>query len=333
MQRVVVFGASGYSGLELVRRLVGHSRLSVAAASSNREAGRYVSELVAEADRSLLFSPHDDVLAAVQSGDIVCLATPANTSADLAPKLLDRGARVVDLSGAFRLPDPTIFEEWYGFVHPCPELAQEAAYGLPELLPVPAETRLVANPGCYATASILAVAPLVKNGAIADGAPIIIDGKSGTTGAGRKAAEALIFSEVQENLRPYRLTKHQHTPEMERAIEMVSGRSVRVGFTAHLIPMRRGILVSAYAAAADGVTDERLEEIYRDTYGDDGFVRFSRTPPETGRVQWTNHTEVHARIDRRTNTILAFGAIDNLVKGAAGQAIQNVEALLGAEQA
>jgi N-acetyl-gamma-glutamyl-phosphate reductase len=333
VQRVVVFGASGYSGLELVRRLAGHPRLRVAHASSNREAGRAVSELVVEADGSLSFEPHDAVLDAVVDGDIVCLATPADTSADLAPKLLDRGARVVDLSGAFRIPDPEVFAEWYGFEHPCPERIAEAAYGLPELLPVPPSARLVANPGCYATASILAIAPLLSAGLVRDGAPIVVDGKSGTTGAGKKGSEALIFSEVGENLRPYRLTRHQHTPEIERALEMVSGRPVTVGFTAHLVPMRRGILVSAYAPAAGDVTDARLEEAYREAYRGSSNVRFSTTPPETGRVQWTNHTEVHARIDPRIDTILAFAAIDNLVKGAAGQAIQNVEALLGAERA
>lgn len=329
MQPVVIFGAGGYSGLELVRRLAGHPRLKVTHASSDRAAGTPVSNLVPEADPALSFSRHDAVMEAVTDEAIVCLATPAETSAELAPRLLERGARVVDLSGAFRLTDLASFAQWYGFEHPCPELVEEAAYGLPELLPIPAGARLVANPGCYATAAILAVAPLLTNGLAAPG-PIVIDGKSGTTGAGKKASEALLFSEVGENLRPYRLTKHQHTPEIERALTTLSGKDVRVGFVAHLVPMRRGILVSAYLPAAEGVTDAKLEEAYRSTYDPNGFVRFSRTPPETGHVQFTNHVEVHARVDPRIDHILAFAAIDNLVKGAAGQAIQNVEALLEA---
>ncbi len=280
-----------------------------------------------EADPALRFTRLDEVLEAADGDAIVCLATPAETSAELAPQLLDRGARVVDLSGAFRLPDMAAFREWYGFDHPRPDLAAAAAYGLPELLPIPKGSRLVANPGCYATASILAIAPLLTSGLAAPG-PIVIDGKSGTTGAGKKASEALLFAEVGENLRPYRLTKHQHTPEIERALTTLSGREVRVGFVAHLVPMRRGILVSAYLPAAEGVTDAKLEEAYRAAYPGDGFVRFSGTPPETGHVQFTNHCVVHARVDRRIDRILAFAAIDNLVKGAAGQAIQNVEALL-----
>lgn len=327
MQPVVIFGAGGYSGLELVRRLAGHPRLVVTHASSDRAAGTPLTNLVVEADPALRFTKHEEVLAAVDARAIVCLATPAETSAELAPQLLDRGARVVDLSGAFRLPDPAVFREWYGFEHPRPDLAATAAYGLPELLPLPEGTRLVANPGCYATASILAVAPLLKYGLAAPG-PIVIDGKSGTTGAGKKASEALLFAEVAESVRPYRLTKHQHTPEIERALTTISGHDVKVGFVAHLVPMRRGILVSAYLPAAEGVTDAMLEEAYRSTYRGSDLVRFSGTPPETGHVQFTNHCVVHARVDHRIGRILAFAAIDNLVKGAAGQAIQNVEALL-----
>lgn len=328
MQPVVIFGAAGYSGLELVRRLARHPHLSVTHASSDRAAGTSVAAQVPEADPALVFSRHADVLDAVTADHFVCLATPAQTSAELAPQLLERGARVVDLSGAFRLPDVEVFETWYGFAHPRPDLAERAAYGLPELLPIDPKARLVANPGCYATATILAVAPLLKHGLVADDAPIVVDGKSGTTGAGKKASEALLFSEVGESLRPYRLTNHQHTPEIERALTMISGRETKVGFTAHLVPMRRGILVSAYARAAQGVTDARLEEAYRATYGAAGLVRFTKDPPETGHVQWTNHTLVHARIDHRIDHVLAFAAIDNLVKGAAGQAIQNLEAML-----
>lgn len=298
-------------------------------ASSDRWAGRSVNDAVATWPTDLAFARHDTVLAAVRPGQVALLATPARTSAELAPRLLEVGARVVDLSGAFRLPDPAEFERWYGFAHPCPHLLTEARYGLPELLAVPADTRLVANPGCYATASIMVVAPLLTGGLLVESAPIVIDGKSGTTGAGRSANEALLHAEVTENLRPYRVGKHQHTPEIERAVGMVAERPVRVSFTAHLIPMRRGILVSAYCVARPEVTDAAVAEAYARAYAGRPLVRRVDRPPETAAVRDTNGVEIGATVDARTGVLCAFGAIDNLVKGAAGQAVQNLNRLLG----
>lgn len=267
------------------------------------------------------------------SGQLAFLATPAKVSADLAPKLLARGLDVIDLSGAFRLDRPDEFAEWYGFAHPATDLLARAAYGLPELFPLAKSTgpRLIANPGCYATAAILAALPLLKHNLIPEGTPLFIDGKSGATGAGKALEEKLLYSEVSESVRPYRIGKHQHTPEIERALRMSSGHDVRVSFNAHLIPMRRGLITSVYAPAAPGVTAENVKNAYRATYGEHLFLRVVDRPPETNMLAGNNFVEIHAAYDPRTRSISAFAALDNLVKGAAGQAVQNLNVLLGVD--
>ena len=330
MNDVVVFGASGYSGLEILRLLRWHPDVRVVAASSDRWAGQRVADAVAGWTSPLAFANHAAVEAEVREGQVALLATPASTSAELAPRLLARGLRVVDLSGAYRLTDPAQYAQWYGFTHPHPQLLSEARYGVPELLMVPPDTRLVANPGCYATAAIMLLAPLVKRALLVDGAPLIVDGKSGTTGAGRNATEGLLHAEVSENLRAYRVTKHRHTPEIERAVGMYAGRDdIRVQFTAHLIPMRRGILASAYLVVKPDVSEDTVRTAYAETYREQPFVRLVDRPPETAAVRDSNHIELGATVDTRTGVLCAFAAIDNLVKGAAGQAVQNLNRLLG----
>jgi N-acetyl-gamma-glutamyl-phosphate reductase len=326
---VVVFGASGYSGLELLDILARHPAVRVVAASSDRWAGEEVAERLRAWPTGLRFAPHAEVLEATRPGQVALLAMPAEGSAELAPALLERGLRVIDLSGAFRLRDPAAYEAWYGFRHPAPGLLDEAVYGLPELFEVPADARLVANPGCYATATILACAPLLAHHLLVPGSPLVADGKSGVTGAGRSVKEELMFPEVQENLRAYRVGRHQHTPEVEQALEEVSGRAVRLSFTAHLIPMRRGILVSVYAPLHRGVGAADVERAYRETLGGRPFIAWVDRPPETALVRGTNFVELHAQVDARTRTVCAFAAIDNLGKGAAGQAVQNLNVLLG----
>lgn len=334
MTGVLVFGGSGYSGLELLRLLASHRGVEVVAASSDRHAGRSIAEQVPGFARRATYVGHDALLAGISAGQLAFLATPAETSHALAPKLLAAGLSVIDLSGAFRLASPDDHREWYGFAHEHPELLERAVYGLPELFPVGPAARepvLIANPGCYATCAALAVAPLASAGLVEEGAPIFLDGKSGTTGAGRKADEAFSFSEVAETVRPYRLARHQHTPEIERTLGRVAGRPVRVSFTAHLLPMRRGLLVSAYAQARPGVDQAAVDAAYAETYRNSPFVRVlgPDRPPHPGPVAHTNFCDVSAKLDARTGSILAFGALDNLVKGAAGQAIQNMNLLLG----
>ena len=328
MNQVIVFGASGYSGLELLRILAWHPDVRVRAASSDRWAGRRVRDVVAGWRTDLTFRPHGDVREMVEPGQVALLATPATTSAELAPQILDAGARVVDLSGAFRLAEPSMYPEWYGFEHPRPDLLREAQYGLPELLEVPGATRLVANPGCYATASIMAVAPVLRAGLIAAGSVVVVDGKSGTTGAGRSLKEELLHAEVTESLRAYGVARHRHTPEIERALSLATDQAPRVSFTAHLIPMRRGLLVSAYLTTAPGGGESEIRAAYEATYRDCSFVRLVDRPPDTAAVRDSNLVEIGWKLDSRTGILCAFAAIDNLVKGAAGQAVQNMNQLL-----
>lgn len=331
MREVLVFGASGYSGLELCRLLARHPHAKVAAASASTLAGQKLRDHVPEHAGELTFDTHEATLAHARAGQLAFLATPAKVSAELAPKLLDRGADVIDLSGAHRLDRAEEFAEFYGFE--LPPLSKRAAYGLPELFPLSESTttpRLIANPGCYATAAILAAAPLLK--LKEPGAPLIIDGKSGVTGAGRTLEEKFLYSEVAESVRPYRIGKHQHTPEIERALRLLGGAEIKVSFNAHLIPMRRGLICSVYTPAAKHTTQAALNEAYRQTYQNHPFLRVvENRPPETGILTGGNFAEIHAVLDLRTHTISAFAALDNLGKGAAGQAIQNLNALLGLE--
>lgn len=329
MRPVIIFGASGYSGLELLRILARHPEVQVVAASSDRWAGEAVRDRVRTWVGELNFERHDAVLAAATAGQVALLATPAKTSADLAPQLLKRGLQVVDLSGAFRLTQAEDYDTWYGFEHPAPQLLKAAHYGLPELFELPAGAQLVANPGCYASACILAAAPLLQAKLTVPGAPLMADGKSGVTGAGRALQDALLYSEVDENFRPYRVGQHQHTPEIEQALQTATGQAVRVSFTAHLVPMRRGLLVSVYAPLVPGTTQAQVQKAYEEAYARSTFVAWVDRPPETARVKHDNFAEVYARVDPRTHTVSAFCAIDNLVKGAAGQAVQNLNALLG----
>jgi N-acetyl-gamma-glutamyl-phosphate reductase len=334
VQRLIVFGASGYTGLELLRWLSLHPQARVVAASSDRWAGDPAFAHSATAPRGLIFVGHKEALARVEEGDIVLLATSAEVSLDLVPELLQKRSRVIDLSGAFRLASAEDFARWYGFAHKAPELLTEAAYGLPEISPPPPNARLVANPGCYATAAAIAVTPLVRRGLVEDGAPIVIDGKSGTTGAGRKSDEALSYSEVADTVRPYRLLSHQHTPEIERTVASAANKAVCVLFTPQLVPMRRGLLVTAYAPARQEVDAEAVARAFAEEYADARFVVIPKDrAPETGTVIHTNFCEVAARFDPRTRVITAIAALDNLVKGAAGQAIQNMNRMMGIDEA
>jgi N-acetyl-gamma-glutamyl-phosphate reductase len=303
----------------------------VDAASSDQLEGRPVWAAVPGFPRGLGFVSHARALADTQSGQIAFLATPARTAAELTPTLLERGLRVIDLSGGHRLPAEQ-YPDWYGFEHPFPDALDEAVYGLPELLPAGAlaSARLVANPGCYATAAALAAAPLLKARLVRPGAPLVIDGKSGTTGAGKTLSEPMLFSEAADDVRPYRVGKHQHTPEIERALSRYAHAIVKVAFTPHVVPMRRGLLCSVYAPASDEAKPEDVVAAFDGVYAEAPGVEVrADAPPETKRTLHAPQAEVWGHLDPRTGTLSAFCALDNLVKGAAGQAIQNMNALIG----
>jgi N-acetyl-gamma-glutamyl-phosphate reductase len=324
-----IVGASGYTGLELTRLVARHPHLRLAALYSDRwsdetAGGRVPLDGPAAA---LTYRP----LAEGERADaeIVFLATPAEVSADLAPKLLARGARVVDLSGAFRLADAAAYPPWYGFAHPAPALLAEARYGLPELAREKlAGAKLVTNPGCYATAIALALAPLVKAGLGLEGG-IAVTGLSGVSGAGRKASEDYSFVEVADDLRAYRIGKHQHVPEIEQTVARYAGACPPISFTPVLVPIRRGILATVTVRLA-GPPPAGLEGALRAAYAGEPFVRV--LAPDRVMVKdvvHTNRCHVGVSVDARAGVVVAVSAIDNLVKGAAGQAVQALNAAMG----
>ncbi len=339
--RVSIVGVSGYSGMELARLVEQSPGILLTGAVSDRWKQTRLGEHVPLVGRSrdVMVAPMADALAVASDADIALLATPAEVSAEIAPKLLEKGTRVVDLSGAFRLLQRDAYPRWYGFTHPCPELLAEARYGLPEIpvtagdAPAYAKARLVANPGCYATASILALAPLVAGGLIGRGASIFIDGKSGVTGAGRKVEERYMFTEVAESVTPYRVGNHQHTPEIEQALARIGaahGSSPRVSFVPHLLPVRRGLMITAMAPLAPDADPAVVDVAADQFFAQSPLVKSLR--PEAvslARAAYTNDALVAVRADPRTGAAIAMGALDNLLKGAASQAIQNVCAMLG----
>jgi N-acetyl-gamma-glutamyl-phosphate reductase len=324
-----IVGASGYTGLELTRLLARHPRIRIAALYSDRWADETAGGRLPVDGQAAALRYRPLAEAERADAELVFLATPAEVSADLAPKLLARGARVVDLSGAFRLADPAAYPAWYGFAHPAPDLLAEARYGLPELAREQlAGARLVTNPGCYATATALALAPLVKAGLGLRGG-IAVTGLSGVSGAGRKASEDYSFVEVADDLRAYRLGKHQHVPEIEQTVARYAGACGPISFTPVLVPIRRGILATATVRLEGRVPGDLPGALAR-AYAQEPFVRV--LPPDRVMVKdvvHTNRCHVGLAVDARAGVAVAVSAIDNLVKGAAGQAVQAANAALG----
>ena len=331
--RVAVLGASGYSGGEIVRILLEHPAVEIAFLGGNRSAGATLAgvhpHLAGTRAAGLLVRPLEEM----DGIDVALFALPHGACAGLAPPLLERGIRVVDLSGDFRLP-AAAYPEWYGFEHPVAAWLDKAVYGLPELFRDQVrEAVLVANPGCYPTPVALGLAPLLREGLIQpDG--ILVDGKSGLSGAGRKADEGAMFASTEESVRPYRFPGHQHTPEMERALELAAGAPTSVAFVPHLVPAVRGVLVTCYARATRGATTEILTDVLDSAYAGEPFVRVlpAGTMVDTKRVRGSNVVELQAGVDPRTGTAVVAGALDNLVKGAAGQAIQNLNLMAGFDE-
>ncbi|HET7754104.1 MAG TPA: N-acetyl-gamma-glutamyl-phosphate reductase [Anaeromyxobacteraceae bacterium] len=325
-----IVGASGYSGVELTRIVARHPRLRLAALYSDKWGGAAAGDRLAlsgEPARTR-YSPLAE--AEGLSADVAFLATPAEVAYELAPALVKRGVQVVDLSGAFRLADASLYPTWYGFEHREPALLADARYGLPELsrarLP---GARMITNPGCYATSIALAIAPLVRSGlALAEG--ISVAAMSGVSGAGRKASEEFSFVEVDEDLRAYRLTRHQHVPEIEQTVARYAGACGPISFTPHLVPIRRGILATCTLRLAPGADGASVGAALAAGYAGEAFVRVM--PPEQVSVKdvvRTNRCHVGVAVDARARLVIAVSAIDNLVKGAAGQAVQALNASAG----
>jgi N-acetyl-gamma-glutamyl-phosphate reductase len=322
---VSVFGAAGYTGALAARLLYRHPSFELRALTARADAGRRLDDLypyhrVPLELEELDLDRHADVDAAV-------VAYPHGAAAELVAELHARGVRVVDLSADFRLRDPAVYGEWYR-EHPVPQLLTQAVYGLPELYREQIrDAAIVANPGCYPTAAILALAPLARTGAIAD---IVIDAKSGVSGAGRVATDATHFVSVDENVNAYGVPRHRHTPEIEQELAAL-GSELRITFTPHLLPLDQGELVSCYVALNDGGPPD-ARALYQEMYADEPFVELSATPVGVRAVRETNICRISVHRDERTGRVIVFGAIDNLWKGAASQAVQNLNLMFGLDE-
>ncbi len=335
MYKIGIVGASGYTGVELARLLVNHPEVELAVATSRQYAGQKLSDVYPNL-RGLTDIVLEDVVVAdlVGRADLFFTAVPHQTAMNIVPAFLEAGKKVVDLSADFRIDDPEVYEAWYQ-AHIAKEFLDEAVYGLPELNRAKIKgARLVANPGCYPTSIILGLAPLLKNG-IVDPSTIIADSKSGTSGAGRGASTATLYCEVTDGFKAYKVGSHRHTPEIEQEVSKLVGQGVAISFTPHLVPMVRGILSTVYAGLLKDVTQTDIDSLYQDFYKDERFVRpcTPGTFPSTQFVRGSNYCDIACKVDPRTRRLVIISAIDNLVKGAAGQAIQNMNIVLGLDEA
>ena len=338
MQRkpVGIVGASGYSGIEATRILAEHPGVELRFVTSDRWQGATVQDRLGinHSAGRLAYQGLDRSEELARDCAAVLLATPAESSLELAPRLAKKGVKTIDLSGAFRLKNAAEYPSFYNFVHPAPEALAGAAYGLPELFRSEiGRASLIANPGCYPTGASLAVAPLLRQKLVEDSS-IIIDACSGTTGAGRKGNEELSFTEVDEDFRAYRVLRHQHLPEISEALTRCAGRRVPVTFTAHLLPIKRGILSTVYAKLSAGARSEDLTQAFKEFYRSEPFVTVLGSPDEVNlrSVVGTNRCTIGIASDRTgydPGRVVVISAIDNLVKGAAGQAVQNLNIALG----
>ena len=332
MINIGIVGASGYTGAELARILVNHPEARITVATSRQYAGRALSEIFPHLrGRADLICENLPVEKLCEKADLFFTAVPHKTAMDLVPNLLAAGKKVIDLSADFRLRELAVYEEWYQ-PHSSSHLLSEAVYGLPELYRDQiAGSRLVANPGCYPTSIILGLAPLLAAGAILP-ETIIADSKSGTSGAGRAAQTGTLFCEVHDGFRPYKVGRaHRHTPEIEQELSALAGRQVKVTFTPHLLPISRGILSTVYASLAPGFDRKHIDELYRAKYQDEPFIRLLADDvfPATQYVRGSNYCDISYKIDPATGRIIVMTTIDNIVKGASGQAIQNMNIVCG----
>ena len=332
MIKAGIIGATGYAGGELVRILLGHKDVEIKWYGSRS----YIDKKYADVYQNMFQLVEDTCLddnieALADQVDVIFTATPQGFLAGLLTEEILSKARVIDLSADYRIKDVSVYEAWYKLEHKSPQFLPEAVYGLCEQnREAIKKARLVANPGCYPTCSFLSIAPLARAGYI-DMKTLIIDAKSGTSGAGRGAKVDNLYCEVNENIKAYGVASHRHTPEIEEQLSYVAGEPVTLNFTPHLVPMNRGILITAYANVREGVTEEMLRGAYEEAYGQERFVRFLAPGvcPQTKWVEGSNYVDVNVVYDGRTGRAIMLGAMDNLVKGAAGQAVQNMNLMFG----
>jgi N-acetyl-gamma-glutamyl-phosphate reductase len=332
MVRVAICGGSGYTGAELLRILAGHPDVAVTAVTSEKSAGRKVTDLFPHLVKysRLGFEPMDkDRL--LSKADLFFMALPHAASQEAVDFFFRGGKKVIDLSADYRLSDAAVYEEWYKTPHHYPVTLKKAVYGLPEMHRREIKkARLVANPGCYPTSAILALYPAMEQGLIQPES-IIVDSKSGTSGAGRKADVAVSFCEVNEGFKAYGVGVHRHTPEIEQGLSHIAGNQVMIDFTPHLVPMDRGIVTTAYAKLTKKTSTGAVISLYNKKYLKEPFVRVLEEGfyPNAKHVRGSNYCFIGIRVNERTNTLVMLSTIDNLVKGASGQAVQNMNIMLG----
>ena len=334
MINVSVIGATGYAGAELVRMLINHPEACIKYLASQSYAGEKFSDIYPNIIAPDIVLCDLDIKKIAEASDVVFCALPHGVSAQTSAELLSYGTKVIDLSGDLRYDDAAVYEKWYGTAHANPDVMKQAVFGLTELYKEKVRSAtIVANPGCYTTCSIAALYPLLKEKAVkAHG--IIIDAKSGVTGAGRGAKTPLLYCEVDENMKAYGLTNHRHTSEIEQELSKAAGEDIVLSFTPHLVPMKRGILSTIYADLESGISGKDIEKAYAKYYSDSPFINFTGEKiPETKHVAGSNRLDIGYKIDPRLNRVIIVSALDNIIKGAGGQAIQNMNVMFGFDEA
>ncbi len=332
MIKVGIIGSTGYAGVELVRLIQQHKEAEVVWFGSRSYVEKKYSDVFGNMFQIIDAKCLDDNMEQLaEAVDVIFTATPQGLCSSLVTEDILNKVKIIDLSADFRIKDVATYEKWYGITHKSPQFIDEAVYGLCEINRNQVrDARIVANPGCYTTCSILSIYPMVKEGLI-DLKSIIVDAKSGTSGAGRGAKVSNLFCEVNENIKAYGVTTHRHTPEIEEQLGYAAGEKVLINFTPHLVPMQRGILVTAYANLKKQVTYDEVKDVYDKYYGDEYFIRVLNQDetPQTRWVEGSNFVDINFKIDERTGRIIMMGALDNLLKGAAGQAVQNFNIMFG----
>lgn len=336
MIKAGIIGATGYAGAEIVRILMNHKEVEIAWFGSRSYIDQNYADIYSNffqiVDAKCMDDNMEELAASV---DVIFTATPQGFLAGVLTEEILNKVKIIDLSADFRIKDVATYEKWYKIEHKSPEFIDEAVYGLCEINrdKITKDTRLVANPGCYTTCSILTAYPLVKEGLI-DTDTLIVDAKSGTSGAGRGAKTPNLFCEVNENMKAYGVASHRHTPEIEEQLGYACGLDIKLIFTPHLVPMNRGIIATCYANLSKDISEEEIRDIYNKYYKDEKFVRVldKGVVPETRFTKGSNYVDVNFFIEKRTNRLIMIGTLDNIVKGAAGQAVQNMNILFGLKE-
>lgn len=329
--KISIIGATGYSGVELIRILLSHPVGEIISIYSNSQAGKTIQEVYPHLNTIFTEELQKIHIEKIQEeADVVFIATPSGVSGKLVPQLMNGTLKIIDLSGDLRLETPELYTKWYSKETSAKEVLDQAVYGLTEWMGEQVkEATILSNPGCYPTATLLALLPLVKEGLI-DEKSIIVDAKSGVTGAGRSVSLGSHYCEVNESISAYKVAKHQHIPEIEQTLYRLTGKEALISFTPHLVPMSRGILATIYASLKEGVTDEQVTQAYNNAYEGKYFVRLRPgAHPKTKEVTGSNFCDLAWHIDSRTKRVVVLSTIDNVVKGASGQAVQNMNIMFG----